>query len=139
ADIGPPWERSAVPRDLTTECPAFSPIVTATTWRPAFAGAEPYASSSPHGVRERTHLGTPAVARQVPRPLRRGDGAPHRRGQGEARLPSGHSRPSLSARRSDQIRRLYRRLLQARSPREQAPRGRVHHLLRRALHGGERR
>ena len=50
-----------------------------------------------------------------------------------------HPRPSLSARRSDQVRRLHRRLLQARAAGQQASRRRVHRLLRRALHGRERR
>ena len=51
----------------------------------------------------------------------------------------GHPRPSLPARRGDQVRRLHRRLVQARARDRQAPRRRVHRLLRRALHGRERR
>ena len=41
--------------------------------------------------------------------------APHRRRQGRARPPARHPRPSLSARRGHQVRRLHRRLLQARA------------------------
>ena len=59
--------------------------------------------------------------------------------QGDARPPARDPRPSLPARRSDQVRRLHRRLLQARRPGQPASRRRVHRLLRRALHGRERR
>ena len=68
----------------------------------------------------------------------RGDGPSHRRGQGHARPPAGDPRTPLSARRSDQVRRLHRRFLQARRSGQQASRRRVHRLLRRALHGRER-
>ena len=51
-----------------------------------------------------------------------------------------HPRPPLSARRGDQVRRLHRRLVQlSRSIAPAAPGRRVHRLLRRALHGRERR
>ena len=98
-----------------------------------------YADSAADRIREGPHRRAPGAAGAVSRPVRRGDGSPHRRGQGDARPPRRHPRPSLSARRSDQVRRLHRRLLQARRPGQQAPRRRVHRLLRRALHGRERR
>ena len=53
----------------------------------------------------------------VSRPVRRRDGRAHCRGAREARQPAGHPRPSLSARRSDQVRRLHRRLVPARAAR----------------------
>ena len=56
-----------------------------------------------------------------------------------ARRPRRDPRASLSARRSHQVRRLHRRLAEA-LPRRREPRqGRVHRLLRRPLHGRERR
>ena len=67
------------------------------------------------------------------------DGAAHRRGAGGAGRPARHPRPSLPARRGDPVRRLHRRLVQAVARDRQAPAGRVHRVLRRALHGRERR
>ena len=55
---------------------------------------------------------------------------------GDARL---HPRPPLPARRGHRVRRRHRRLVQARPAGRRAPRGGVHRLLRRALHGRERR
>ena len=48
-------------------------------------------------------------------------------------------RPSLPARRGDQVRRLIGDSLKSRQHMRQPARGRLHRLLRRALHGGERR
>ena len=50
-----------------------------------------------------------------------------------------HPRPSLSARRGHQVRRLHRRLAEAVARGRQPRQGRVHRLLRRPLHGRERR
>ena len=50
-----------------------------------------------------------------------------------------HPRPPLPARRGDQVRRLHRRFAEAVARRGQPHRGRLHRLLRRALHGRERR
>ena len=61
------------------------------------------------------------------------------RGQGRARRPGLRARPPLPARRGHPVRRRDRRLVQA-GPRGRGPaRGGVHRLLRRALHGRERR
>ena len=85
------------------------------------------------------------IAERQPLPERylgavgRGNGRAHPRGQADARPPSRHSRSPLSARRSDQVRRLHRRLVQARQSGQPASRRRIHRLLRRALHGRERR
>ena len=54
------------------------------------------------------------------------------------RRPRGHSRPSLSARRGDQVRRLHRRFAEARAGGGKPRQGGVHRLLRRAFHGRER-
>ena len=56
-----------------------------------------------------------------------------------ARRAPGDPRSSLSARRGHQVRRLHRRLVEARARRGEQGQGRVHRVLRRALHGGERR
>ena len=59
----------------------------------------------------------------------------HRRGQGRARRPRLHPRPPLPARRGHAVGRRPRRLVPAVGARAAAPRGRVHRVLRRALHG----
>ena len=55
-----------------------------------------------------------------------------------ARRPARDPRPSLSARRGHQVRRLHRRLVPPRPADRQPSRGRLHRVLRRALHGRER-
>ena len=56
----------------------------------------------------------------------------------DARPAPRRPRPPLSARRGDQVRRLHRRLVEAVEAHQPAPGRRVHHLLRRPLHGRER-
>ena len=55
--------------------------------------------------------------------------------QGGARRPGVRPRPPLPARRGHPVRRRHRRLVQAGPRRGRPPRGGVHRLLRRALHG----
>ena len=57
------------------------------------------------------------------------------RGQGRPRRPGVRARPPLPARRGHPVRRRHRRLVQARPRGGRPARGRVHRLLRRALHG----
>ena len=87
--------------------------------------------------------GLHARARRDPRALPRhagaGGGASHRGGQGRPRLSAGDSRSPLPARRDHPLGRLPGRLLQALAAGRRAPGGGLHRLLRRALHGGERR
>ena len=90
-------------------------------------------------VEKAEHRRAPAAPGALPPPVRRRDGRAHRGGEGDARRPRRHPRPSLSARRGHQVRRLHRRLAEARARRGQPRQGRVHRLLRRALHGRERR
>ena len=70
---------------------------------------------------EKTRLGErQPLPRRLSAPARRGDGRPHRRRQGGARRPPRHPRPPLPARRSHQVRRLHRRLAEARAARRRA-------------------
>ena len=88
---------------------------------------------------EGQHPRAAAAAGALSRPVGRGHGAADRRGAGGAGRPARHPRPSLPARRGDPVRRLHRRLVQAVARDRQAPASRVHRVLRRALHGRERR
>ena len=60
-------------------------------------------------------------------------------GEADAGRAGRDSRAPLSARRGDQVRRLHRRLAEAVARSRQPRQGGVHRLLRRALHGRERR
>ena len=89
---------------------------------------------------EREHIGErQPLPEQLSAAVGRRDGPPHRRGKADARLAAGDPRASLSARRGHQVRRLHRRLAEAVAHCRQPQRRRLHRLLRRALHGRERR
>ena len=92
------------------------------------------------GRRDPDRLAPPGrTARRVPRGLRRRARRPRPRGEGDARRPRRHPRPLLPARRGHRARGLTWRLLPARERRQGAPRGRGDRVLRRALHGRDRR
>ena len=75
----------------------------------------------------------------LPSPSDPRSGGPGPGGQGGARLAGLRARPPLPARRGHPVRRRDRRLLQAGPRGGGPPGGRVHRLLRRALHGRVRR
>ncbi len=101
--------------------------------------AHAHADSAPDRVREGTISASGSRCRSATSacPTRRW--TPHRGRRAALGRRARHPRPSLSARRSDQVRRLHRRFVQARPPGQQASRRRIHRLLRRALHGRKRR
>ena len=79
------------------------------------------------------------AARGVPPRIRRRARRAHPRRQGDARRPGRRARPLLPARRGRAARRLHRRLVPARQRRQDPSGRRGHRLLRRALHGRDRR
>ena len=75
----------------------------------------------------------------LPAAVRPRPGGAGPRGQGGARRPGVRARPPLPARRGHPVRRRHRRLVQAGARRGGPARRGVHRVLRRALHGRERR
>ena len=90
-------------------------------------------------LREAEHRRAPAAPGAIPPSVGRRARRAHRQRQGDARRAVRHPRPSLPARRGHQVRRLHRRFPQALARGRLAHEGRLHRVLRRALHGRERR
>ncbi len=76
---------------------------------------------------------------RVPARVERGAARPHPRREGDSRRPRRHPRPLLPARRGRAARRLPRRLLPARERGPDGAERRGDRVLRRALHGRDRR
>ena len=96
-------------------------------------------ASGPDGIREDAALRAAAAAGALSRSVGRRARSPHHRREGGAGLARDHPRSSLSARRGDQVRRLHRRLVPPGPGGGEASGSRIHRVLRRPLHGRERR